>query len=134
MPKQTIEIDVPDGCEATGEYRVAVNGEWFLGTDFCAHQWNGCHSTSGPYPILRRLPDPVEAWLEQHPWLPDGCWVFKSYHGWRFSSVKPELCASGFYAVGSHCPVAQADVFSRICGGGFTPPPCDLVQVVRKKS
>ena len=50
-----IEVDIPAGHEATGEYRPAKNGERFLqDIDGTAHIWHGEGETQCSYIILRQ--------------------------------------------------------------------------------
>ena len=62
MAKQTITVDVPDGWEATGEYRLVQNGEWYLRVDGGAGQWTYSVATTSNWPVLRRVEPPETDW------------------------------------------------------------------------
>lgn len=123
MPKQkvTIEVDVPEGYEATG--RVMTYGKTM-------------HASEDEYLAtrlyLRKLPDPVEEWLARHPWLPEGRWVYRWHNKWFISISRPAPLQSdadnGFGATGS---VADLGGVASVLGHTFTPPPVDCLQVKR---
>lgn len=56
MPKQTIEVivDVPDGWEATGEYRPVCPGENYAAYPGVAAMWCSVPRSADPLIILRR--------------------------------------------------------------------------------
>ena len=84
MSKQTLtmELDVPDGYELTGEVRPPRRGEPNLtlpGSKFnvAGHDFD-CESRV----ILRK------GW-EAPAWVPEGCWVYWSADGWYASLDEP---------------------------------------------
>jgi len=132
-----IELDVPDGYEFV-DFRPRKHGEHYTNAhNPPGHAYVGIYKEEWPlddepYIILRRLPDPVELWLESAPaWL-EGLWVYRFHDNWFVSRHEPSLCSEG-YSCG---PVRHAGVRTRLGDvlGGFTPPPCDLVHVIRKQS
>lgn len=60
MPEQdvTVTLRVPEGYEATGEYRVP-QGEWFLINDGCEAWQAGIDKDRGRRFILRRVLPPT---------------------------------------------------------------------------
>lgn len=127
MPTQTItiEVDVPEGWEATGEYRRVTRGERYL---TCANgvqyvgTWCPKHEPSGSkYIVLRK------AW-QPEPWMPEGSWVYKSEWGsWFLSDTAPDC---PHWREGTGFPIAN---LSKLFGWHFTPPPVDKIQVRHKK-
>lgn len=65
--KVTIDVDVPEGFEATGEYRHPERNEFYLtATGFPRHPEDNCGGWSGL--ILRKLPPPAptyRAWKDR---------------------------------------------------------------------
>lgn len=124
MPKQTVtlEIDVPEGYEATGDSMSYQGGLDFSGREYVIAR--AC---------IRKLPDPVEDWLKAHPWLPEGRWVYRWSTSWYITDIQPEKLAgdlgynSSQWAAFDSKPKDLAAIF----GHTFTPPPVDLVQVKR---
>lgn len=101
MPQQTIEItvDVPEGYELTGEYRVPGKYESYLslgGDVLIAH----CsHVGTAAYLILRKLPDPdPEPPTIECSYLADG-WVAADKDGNVFwFRIRPTFNASAWSA------------------------------------
>jgi hypothetical protein len=53
--KITLDISIPNGFEATGEFRNPMQDEFFLTNSLTACRWNG-GTSGGYYIILRKLP------------------------------------------------------------------------------
>jgi hypothetical protein len=141
MPKQTvtIELEVPEGYEATGEYRCVRYGEVYLDRGFEAVTMDSQRETNFHWPILRRKPDPVQEWLAACPkWIPEGVWIYRNHNQWRASRFEPKpiKCDGQGYTsddcgaslLGIHSVDALVNLL-----GGFTPPPVDCLQVKRGK-
>lgn len=68
----TVELDVPEGFEATGEHRVPNSGELFMsiyGGDVC-HAASSASITDGRRFILRKLPPaPEETKMTRKRWI-----------------------------------------------------------------
>lgn len=82
MGKQKIEIevDVPEGFEATGEHREPKDGDWYLLSDGRARlaTWDYTHFKEGKYLILRRVePKKESRWALLHK--SPGYWVIGSF-------------------------------------------------------
>ena len=137
MPKQqvTLEIEVPEGWEATGEYRSVRYGETYLGSDWSPTRMTSQRETEAQWPILRRKPDPVTEWIASAPaWL-EGLWVYRTAGDcWLVSRTQPtkNSVGGGFSCFpGDHYTSHSAASLSRLFGESFTPPPVDCLQVVR---
>jgi hypothetical protein len=90
MAKQKIEIDVPAGYEATGEYRCAKVGEWYF--DCCSNAVE-CkqYTTCGQYPILRKV------W-ELPKWFTPKWYLYKNCHteAWMVTDEHPNGNSFGY--------------------------------------
>ena len=132
LQKVTLEVDVPEGYEATGEWRWPRTGEPALtttGRAFCAHADDEC-GRRGSRIILRKLPDPVEEWLAQHPWLPEGCYVYRCQGELFISRWEPHSSKYGYRC--NDCGRAlELRTFAAIAGKEFYGPPVDCLQVKR---
>ena len=120
MSKQTltVDLDVPEGFELTGEYRTAIHDEYYLIDNHLV----GCcliNTRSDKYPILR------EAW-KPPAWLPNGCWVYKFYDDWFVSTTEPQPFGVESYRSPSN--FVMLELF-RLFGGEFMPPPVNKIQV-----
>ena len=130
MPKQKIEIevDVPDGWEATGEYRVPYIGDFYVhhtGSSPIAFQnvvIGPRNVVIGPRIILRKKYVPPS-------WLKPGTWIYK--HGseshWSCSNVRPVVSesAGGYrFAYGSKYVSLPTECFP-----DFVPPPTNPFQI-----
>lgn len=135
LQKVTIEVDVPEGYEATGEWRWPRTGEPALtttGRAFCAHADDEC-GRRGARIILRKLPDPVEEWLAQHSWLPVGRWVYRHHGGyWWITDKQPEPHRDAYDVSDASYDIGVEEI-ARVFGHTFTPPPVDCLQVKRTK-
>lgn len=123
LQKVTIEVDVPEGYEATG--RVMTYGKTM-------------HASEDEYLAtrlyLRKLPDPVEEWLAQNSWLPEGRWVYRHHGGyWWITDEQPEPCRDAYDASDDASFDIDAEEAARVFGYTFTPPPVDCLQAKRTK-
>lgn len=112
MPKQTLELEVPEGWELTGEYRAPKPGDYFINSrgrvfDYCSTQ------LTTPKPIVRR----VWQWPE---WLKAG-WTAMDKNGiWWAYTEKPRVSGNGWTSPGIGIyEVINSQLLD------FTPPPCD---------
>lgn len=65
--KIEIDVDVPPGFEATGEYRRVQAGEWYLRTRYdVGSAANAVADSIEKYLILRRLPPPPQVPTSEH--------------------------------------------------------------------
>lgn len=80
----SLSIDVPDGYEATGEYRKAVSGDIILLSDGTAMAWVALSPTAEKHFILRR------AWTPP-TWLPIDNWLYFNGSKWRLTNRQPRM-------------------------------------------
>ncbi len=87
MSKQKIEIevDMPEGYEATGEWRATQGEPWLAGSGLTSTM-----KSVVPQIILRKLPDPIPEVEGPIGW-PELKWAFKSseHKKWAVFSHKP---------------------------------------------
>ena len=99
MPKQKIEIevDVPEGYEATGEYRIPYErNDYWLGDFGVASGPSSCHRI-----ILRKLPDPIPEVEGPIGW-PELKWAAKLRMGtWFLCSQEPRKTATAYVGLGT---------------------------------
>lgn len=140
LQKVTLDVDVPEGYEATGEWRRPIGDEPHIigdGRVMVAHP-NDFGARMLYRIILRKLPDPVEEWLAQHPWLPEGRWVYRfasSPKCWGISQAQPypdDTALTTYSTAVGKCSV-NAFQFAGVLGQTFTPPPVDCLRVKRTK-
>ena len=114
MPKQTIEIEVPEGYELTGEYRTAKTGDITLNRKNNAELWISLEESTGCYLILRRVKQWRPATVEDVVRAIKGnnvevrfsnngvVWLSGYLHGYRKDTNYSWLSKTGNY---THCEV-----------------------------
>lgn len=128
----TIRVEVPDGYELTGEFRIPVRGERVL---FHTGQETAVEivteymlnvAPKRPRIIVRR------AWIAPS-WIPDGAWVYQTpCNEWFMISERPkESSIDGRYYhpewKQKAVPLAQLAATHRAV---FNPPPVNCIQVL----
>lgn len=127
MPKQqiTIEVDIPDGYEATGEFRLPDESRecWLSNFSAVCEPHGGRATVHGPRLILRKKwqwPD----WLKA-PWI-----AMDKNGEWYAYKEQPDLM-DGFVTWQSSGPASHTLIDSGMFD--FTPPECtDWKQSLRK--
>ncbi len=99
MPKKKIEIevDIPEGYEATGEYRIPDEpNDYWLGDFGMASGPSSCHRI-----IFRKLPDPIPEVEGPRGW-PELRWAAKLRTGtWFLCSQEPRKTAAAYVGSGT---------------------------------
>ncbi len=118
MPKQTltIEVDVPDGWMATGEYRPPNKGEHYLQTG----KSQAYFTPTVDFLILRKTWQPP-AWMVEHY---RGCWLYCIEREWLVNRTEPVLNDNGRYCRMNDAPLSiDADTLAALHSAEFQPPP-----------
>ena len=133
MPTQTVEItvDVSEGYELTGEYRVPLKDDWFL--DIAS---SDAIRANNPWAekrlILRKLPDPEPEVpvIDLGPHIADG-WVATDMGGdvYWYSS-RPE-CSDGLWLGGHDSNIGHLSIAAEL---RTLPPAESLRRVIHKES
>lgn len=118
MTKQKIEVEVdfPDEYEATGEFRMPSDGEYYITREGCVMDRNA--QVNGPQIILRKKYEPPK-------WLKPGTWIYENDGKWFASNREPSRCCAGY--ISNHPSVTTKlsnDLFP-----SFTPPPVNLYRI-----
>ena len=121
MSKQTltVDLDVPEGYELTGELRLPKRGETILCPKEVVKYIYTDHITD-MCPLLRKVWKPPA-------WLPNGCWVYRFCDDWYVSTTEPQSCDSG-KSYRSPCNFGMLELV-RLFGGEFVPPSVNNIQV-----
>lgn len=130
----TITIDNPDPDNWEGvELRRVKHSEWYLDKGQIS-LWCSSPETACEYLIMRRKQSPVEKWIADHPWIPEGLWVYRFAFGtWHVSDVKPVRDADSIeaYSHATYSHYCCAQNLAALFGHTFTPPPVNLVEIKR---
>lgn len=124
MPLQTFQIttDVPDGYEATGEFRVPKKGEHFIASinGFGDRFYLATYDYDDG--INRIILRPVWKWPE---FVKPGTWLAMDKNGnWVFYETQPQIESIGVQTewLPKGCAFVLAGAFKSFFN--FTPPPC----------
>lgn len=134
--QQTVPItfDNPDPDNWEGhEYRRVKPGEFHLNKGRI-ELWEFKQGSASEYLVMRRKQSPIEKWIADHPWIPEGRWVYRfSSNRWFISDKKPESdgdCGVT-YSASLDAHSFQADELAAFLGHTFTPPPVNLIEIKR---
>lgn len=109
----TITVDIPNGYESTGEYRIADASEDYLDGDGIVRNSG---PTISPVFILRR------AWTPP-AWLPIDNWLYFRNGQWRITNARPVDDGSGRFSSRVSAVATDVRTFAALHGQTFTPPP-----------
>ena len=129
----TIKVDVPDGYEATGEWRQPNPGEpHIVGSGEVREvHVNDYFGKLMHRLILRKKPDPVGLYLQGLPAsTPEGLWIYRACNGeWKVTNQEPMPLGDG-YCVQGNSKIAAHTFFS-VLGHDFVEPEVNLIQIKR---
>ena len=99
----TITVDIPEGYEATGEFRYPVSGELYLvENESCADRASSEQIFGRRRFILRKKWTPPE-------FLRPG-WIAQMFDGrWFWSDTEPEGVGNGYVVRGQHFLLSNVD-------------------------
>lgn len=117
--KSEIEVDVPDGWEATGEWRPARQGEAVIHPDHCHAFVMNTEGMSNRI-ILRKKYVPPS-------WLKPGTWLFQTESGIWYASRSEPNGTKPLYSYGPEATLHR-DIFP-----DFVPPPTNPYQIPEAK-